>query len=251
MLKPLIILTTLALTACATQLGLRDKVDLHRQMFSQIVFAPDYDSRRKDYLRKWNSPLSIKLKDQTGKSIEKYKGTVEGQSSALEKITGLKISLATESNPANVTIQFDTLEGMQKRAASNSGYATAAQASISNSGCHAWIEKHSDHRITAARIFVIVDPSAESIQLLSGTLNSNEQLNEQLRVSQCLVKGLIKILGFVNPSDIITPSIFNSTRNLSRPTSLDLKFIKTLYNASLKPGMPRKQALQLVENLLQ
>jgi hypothetical protein len=65
------------------------------------------------------------------------------------------------------------------------------------------------------------------------------------------VKGLIQILGFVNPSDVITPSIFNSVRNLSQPTSLDLKIIRSLYDGSLKPGMPRREALQVAEKLLQ
>lgn len=220
-------------------------------MFSQVVFAPDYDSRRTDFLGKWGGPLSIKLKDQTGRSIDKYKATVKQQTEVLEKITGLKLSLATENNPANVTILFDSLGGMQKLATSNTGTAAGAKASISKSGCHAEIDKHSNHRITAARIFVIVDPSAESVQLMNGTLNAEVEKEEQLRVTQCLVKSLIQILGFVNASDVITPSIFNDARNLSHPTSVDLKIIKALYNTSLKPGMPRKQALAVVDNLLQ
>jgi hypothetical protein len=251
MFKPLIILLTLVLSACATQLGVRDKVDLRRQMFSQVVFAPDYDSRRTDYLRKWTSPLSVTLKDQNGKSIEKYKPTANGQISVLENMTGLKISLATENNPANVTIHFDTLAGMQKLATSSSGNAGAAKASISNTGCHAEIDKNSDHRITAGRIFITINPNAEIVKLMNGQLNTEEDRDENLRITQCLVKGLIQILGFVNSSDVITPSIFNSAQNLSRPTSLDLKIIKALYNSSLKPGMQRKQVLQVVENLLQ
>lgn len=251
MLKRIVILLALALTACATQLGVRDKVDLRRQMFSQIVFAPDYDSRRTDILAKWTGPLRIKLKDQNIGSIEKYKSIVNDQTEALGKITGLNFKLVTESNPANVTIQFDTLGGMQKLATSNAGSTAAAKASISASGCHAEIDKSSDHRITAARLFVVVNPDAESIQLLSGSYNTAEARNENTRITQCLVKGLIQILGFVNSSDVITPSIFNSSRNLSRPTSLDLKIIQTLYDPSLKPGMTRKLVLQEVEKLLQ
>ncbi len=250
MLKSAIILLTLALSACATQLGVRDKVDLRRQMFSQVVFAPDYDSRRTDYLGKWTGSLSIKLKDQGGKSIEKYKSRVIKQIEVLGNITGLKILLATENNPPNVTIKFYSLEEMQNLAALNTGDAAAAKASISKSGCHAEIDKNSDHRITGARIFVTVNPSAESVQLMNGTLNAEVAKEEELKVTQCLVKSLIQILGFVNASDVITPSIFNDARNLSYPTSVDLKIIKALYNASLKPGMPRKQALTVVEDLL-
>ena len=251
MLKSLIILLTLALTACATQLGVRDKADLRRQMFSQVVFAPDYDSRRTDFLAKWTNPLGITFKDQNTESIEKYKSTVKNQTDALAKTTGLNIRLVTESNPANVTIHFDTLGGMQKLATSNAGNAAAAKASISASGCHAEIDRSADHRITAARIFVTVNPDAKSVQLLSGSYNTEEARNENIRITQCLVKSLIQILGFVNSSDVITPSIFNSVRNLSHPTSLDLKIIQALYHNSLKPGMPRREALKAAERLLQ
>lgn len=250
MWKPLIILLPLALTACATQLGVRDKVDLRRQMFSQVVFAPDFDSRRSDFLAKWTSPISIKLKDQNTGSIEKYKSIIQNQTGALAKTTGLNIKLVTQSNPANVTIHFDTLSGMQKLATSNAGNAAAAKTSISASGCHAEIDKNSDYRITAARIFVLVNPDAEAVQLLSGSYNTAEARNENFRITQCLVKGIIQILGFVNSSDVITPSIFNTVRNLSRPTSLDIKIIQALYHNSLKPGMTRREALLAAERLL-
>ena len=251
MLKPVVTLLALALTACATQLGVRDDGDLRRQMFSQVVFAPDYDSRRSDFLAKWTVPLRIKLRDQNTESIGKYTSTVKKQTEALVKMSGLDIKVVSESSPANVIIQFDTLGGMQKLATSNTGNAAAAKASISAAGCHAEIVKNTGHTITAARIFVVVNPDAKSVQLLSGSYNTAEAKNEKTRVTQCLVKGLIQILGFVNPSDVITPSIFNSVRNLSQPTSLDLKIIKALYDSSLKPGMPRREALQVAEKLLQ
>lgn len=250
MLKSAILLLTLALSACATQLGVRDRADLHRQMFSQIVFAPDYDSRRADYLGKWRGPLSIKLKDRDGKSIEKYKPAVKEQAEVLGKLTGLKIALATENNPPNVTIEFYSLEDMQQLAASNAKSAAAAKASVANAGCYGGIDKNSDHRITAARVFIIINPDAESVKLLNGTFNEQAEREENLKITTCLVKGLIQVLGFVNRSDVITPSIFNSVRNLSRPTNLDLKFIKALYSSSLKPGMSRKQALSAVDDLL-
>lgn len=245
MQKLIVISISLVLAACATQLGIKEKVDLRRQMFSQVVFAPDFDSRRKDFLAKWTSPPRIKLEDRNTKSIDNYKSIVTGQAKALEKPTGLKISLATEAKAANVTITFDILAGIQKMTRSSVG-----KTNITNTGCHAEINKSSDHRITAARIFVVVNPDAESIQLMNGTLNAEEEANEKTRITQCLVKGLLQALGFVNSSDVITPSIFNTSRNLSRPTSLDLRLIRTLYDPSLTAGMPRRVALQAAEPLL-
>jgi hypothetical protein len=245
MQKLIVILISLVLAACATQLGIKDKVDLRRQMFSQVVFAPDFDSRRKDYLAKWTSPPRIKLEDHNTRSIDKYKYIVTGQAKALEKSTGLKISLATETNPANVTITFDILARIQKLTRSSVG-----KSNITNTGCHTEIDKSSDHRITAARILVVINPDAESIQLMNGTLNAEEEVNEKARITQCLVKGLLQTLGFVNSSDVITPSIFNTVRNLLHPTSLDLRLIRTLYDPSLTAGMPRRLALQAAEPLL-
>lgn len=245
MQKLIVILISLVLAACATQLGIKEKVDSRRQMFSQVVFAPDFDSRRKDYLAKWTSPPRIKLEDHNTRVNSKYKSIVTDQAQALEKPTGLKISLATETNPANITINFDLLAGLQKLTRSSVG-----KSNITNTGCHAEIDKSSDHRITAARIFVVVNPGARSIKLMNGTLNAEEEENETARITQCLVKGMLQALGFVNSSDVITPSIFNTARNLSRPTSLDLRLIRTLYDPSLTAGMPRRVALQAAEPLL-
>ena len=246
MLRISALLLSLTLVACATQLGVREKSDLRRQMFSQIVFAPDYDSRRADFLAKWASPLRISLKDRDSESIDKYKSTVITQIGILARITGLDLALATENNPANITIHFDTSDGLQKLARTST-----AKAEIAASGCSASISKDASHRITTARLLILINPDAQEINLMSGTLNSALARNEINRFTHCLIKGLIQILGFVNPSDVITPSIFNSSKNLSHPTSVDLKMIKTLYDASLKPGMPRREALLAAEKLLQ
>jgi hypothetical protein len=235
MLKRIVILLALALSACATQLGIRDKVDLRRQMFTQIVFAPDYDSRRKDFLAKWTSPLRITLKGDKTETFEQAKSrksTVKQKAKALAALTGLDIAVVGENTPPNVTIFFAAIENMGELAGSRISNLERVQTRLLATGCHFTIEKDSGSRITGATIFIRTGDD-----VITGT--------------SCLSQDLTSILGLSNNSELIQPSIFNANAQLRQPTTLDLQFIRALYAPALKAGMPRKQVLQELEKLLQ
>lgn len=234
MLKRIVILLALALTSCATQLGIRDKVDLRRQMFSQIVFAPDYDSRRKDFLAKWTKPLRITLKgDKTElqKEAESRKELVKDQAKALAALTGLDIKVVGGNQASNVTIIFAEIENMAEVAGSRIRNRDLLQTSLLATGCHFTIDKDSGSRITGATIFIRIG-------------------EDVITHTSCLSHDLTYILGLSNNSELIQPSIFNAKAQLSQPTTLDQQFIRALYAPTLKAGMPRKQVLHELEKLL-
>ncbi len=241
MLKPIVPLLALALTACATQLGVRDKADLRRQMFSQVVFAPDYDSRRLDFLAKWTSPLRIAIK---GKDGAAHKGSVTAQAKTLEDLTGLDITVVGESKPANVTIYFAQEGAMEALAGSRIRNLERMQANLLATGCHFTIDKDSNHRITGATIFIRTEKKITIVTIATGSSSTTT-------IKPCLSQYLTRILGFSNISEVIQPSIFNANAQLKQPTALDLKFIRALYAPALKPGMPRREALLSAEELLQ
>jgi hypothetical protein len=245
MWKLLTALLTLALAGCATQLGMRNTADQRVTMFSQVVFAPDYDSRRVDYLAKWTGPVNIHLEDRDSVFVKKYKSIVNSQVGVLKKLTSLQISVVTPSNPANVTIYFDTQAGINQYVKAHARNLTAAQAALDSAGCYSEVDTGGDHQITAARIFVHAEKDAG--YNLSGPNNVASETNAatRLRVKRCLTLETVRILGFRNPSDVLTPSIFNSDRYLEQTTILDLKLIRTLYQPELKAGMPRADALRL------
>lgn len=240
MLKPNIILLALSLTACATQLGVRDRSDLRRQMFSQVVFAPDFDSRRQDYLAKWDSPLLINIKGKDGKF---HTGTVSSRAKTLADLTGLDIAVVGEKKPANITVYFGREGKMAALAGSRIRSVSRMQASLLATGCHFNISKDSNHRITGAALFVRSELIAKPISIGSSAPTPT--------IKPCLGQALTRILGFTNISEVIQPSIFNADAQLTQPTSLDLKFIRALYAPSLKPGMPRGKALLEAEKFLQ
>lgn len=250
MAKVLTALIALLLAGCATQIGQRNTADQRLTMFSQIVFAPDYDSRRQEYLSKWVSPLKVALRDRDTYFVEKYRGTVQTQIDAIPRLTGLSAKLVADSPVANVTIFFDSLSGLLQYAKT---YAREKSAStnIQATGCHSEIDRSANHEITAARIFIRAE--REVTGMLSTANNAAKEANEanRVRIDRCIALEMIRILGFRNASDIVTPSIFNSTRNIDKTTVLDLKFIRTLYQPQLRPGMPRTAALQVAETHLQ
>ncbi|MHA1165231.1 MAG: DUF2927 domain-containing protein [Alphaproteobacteria bacterium] len=240
MLKPIVILLALSLTACATQLGVRDKTDLRRQMFSQIVFAPDFDSRRKDFLAKWASPLRITIKGEDGKF---HKGAVSSRAETLAELTGLDITVVGDNKGANITVYFAREGDMAALAGSRIRNAQRMQANLLATGCHFTINKEANHRITGAALFIRTEQIIRTITIRSRTPAPT--------IKPCLGQTLTRVLGFANVSEVIQPSIFNADAQLRQPTSLDLKFIRALYAPTLKPGMPRREALLEVEKFLQ
>ena len=229
MFRPFIILFTLLLGACATQFGLRDNSEKQLTMFSQVVFAPDYDSRRTDYLAKWASPLRINL---LGDDAEDQRTPVKSQAQALSKLTGLDIALASADKPANVTIYFATPEKMNELASAVMRDRPSISSVLNTNGCASYYDKDAGNRITSARVFV---HTGEKV----ATVNS------------CISQQMTHILGMPNKSDLIQPSIFNAGAQLLQMTTLDLKMVRALYAPTLKPGMPRRDALLIADELLQ
>jgi len=250
MSKHLAVLFALVLTGCATQIGARNTSDQRLTMFSQIVFAPDYDSRRTEYLAKWTSPINITLKDRDTFFIEKYKGLVNMQIESLDDLTGLPIKQVTESKPSNVTIYFDNLSGIKQYA---QAYARekSAGSNIDAKGCHSEIDRNARHQITKARIFIRAERDvAGTLSTPSNPAREANQANSE-SITRCISLEMLRILGLRNASDIVTPSIFNSTRYLEKTTVLDIKFVRTLYQPALKTGMPRRDALKIADTYLQ
>ena len=250
MWKFLTALFALVLSGCATQIGMRNTADQRLTMFSQIVFSPDYDSRRTEYLAKWAHPLRVTLRDRDTYFVENYRGTIKSQLESITKLTGLTTKIVSENANANVTIFFDTLTGI-KEYASTYARQKSAPANIETTGCHSEVDRNGQHEIQAARVFIRAERKiAGMLSTANNAINEANAANK-LRVERCIALEMIRILGLRNASDIITPSIFNSTRNIDKTTVLDLKFIRTLYEPRLNAGMPRKTALQFADELLQ
>lgn len=230
MFKPLISISlfALVLAACATQFGLRDASEKRLTMFSQVVFAPDYDSRRTDYLAKWTSPLRINL---VGENAEAQREPVKSQAEALSKLTGLDIAVVSESKPSNVTIYFTTAEKMDELAGAAMENRSSIKSALLTNGCASYYDKDAGYRITRARIFV---HTGEDVTTLKS----------------CISQQMTHILGMPNNSDLIQPSIFNAGVQLRQMTTLDLKIVRTLYTPTLIPGMPRREALLIADEYL-
>lgn len=243
-------LLAVLLTGCATQIGARNTADQRLTMFSQIVFAADYDSRRTEYLAKWQGPIKMTLKDRDTYFVELYKSLVSNQAKYLDELTGLEMKLVTESQPANVTIYFDSFDGIKEYARAYARDKSAA-ANIDRAGCHSEVDRSASHAIIKARIFVRAEREVGGTLSTPSNQATEANRDNNDRINRCISLEMIRILGLRNASDIVTPSIFNSTRYLEKTTVLDLKFIRTLYQPDLKVGMTRRDALQVADVHLQ
>lgn len=227
--KLLASLLVLTLAACATQLGTRNSTDQRLTMFSQIVFATDYDSRRTDFLAKWTGPLHITLK---GDGAESQKGAVGAQATALANLTGMEIGVVSDSKPSNVTVFVDTVDKLPALAGAKVGNAEELRNKLLATGCHSYFEKDAGHRITGAAVFIRTGDDVTTVR-------------------RCIAEKLTRILGLANESDLIQPSIFNTNNQLLQLTTLDLKIVRALAAPQLKPGMARREALAAVQGYLQ
>jgi hypothetical protein len=108
---------------------------------------------------------------------------------------------------------------------------------------------YEDHGITRyACIYVIGADDAGQIK--RAMLIINPDLPSITNV--CILQGTLHVFGLRRPlpgSIVATPSALKSMNSENNLTDLDLRLIRTLYSAQLRPGMPSSAVLRIVEDM--
>lgn len=68
---------------------------------------------------------------------------------------------------------------------------------------------------------------------------------------KCVVEELTQVMGLINDSTLVNPSIFNDDDRYKELTLHDRWLLRMLYNPEIKPGMDAKTAVELSRKFLQ
>lgn len=172
------------------------------------------DSNR---VRKWRAPIRVWIEHQVG-DHELHEELVRLHLEDLARITGHSIAHTQDKARANVILIFGRFENMQRLAREFMG--TDAVEALHGSLCLANIRTDKDQVIQRASVIIPVGQARMHGKLVS-----------------CVVEELTQILGLVNDSEAVYPSIFNDKTPNDLLTGLDVILLKLLYSPGVMPGM--------------
>lgn len=221
----------LAAAACAGRidhLGNDQLVD----HFETVAFGREF-SERSDHLIKWTQPVRIWI---VGDDIaERHMGRIEFHVAELASLTGHPISivarteaLAGDNPDANVLMlvaprsQFQpTLRQVMK----DDAQADRLARLMTGNACIGSVFPEPETGLIKAAVVLI--PNGEYTDLL---------------MRACIVEEMTQMLGLLNDSDEIKPSIFNDHSRYIDLTEHDRLLLRVLYAPELEPGMGPEEA---------
>lgn len=198
--------------------------------FIEIALKNEFDADT-GQIRKWTSPVNVWLDHRVGEQ-NLHTRLVTLQLNELSRITGHPISLVSSKNQANVVVIFTRFEDMAELSQQliNS---KAAGSLREGTLCVFKIQADKNQAIHHATIIIPVDQAQMSGQLVS-----------------CIVEELTQVLGLVNDSEKVYPSIFNDKTPNALLTGLDYLLLRILYDSRLKPGMHTEEVKVIVRNII-
>jgi len=105
---------------------------------------------------------------------------------------------------------------------------------LNSAVCFATFYLQSDSSIRKAVIVIPVDRARAKAKLPS-----------------CIVEELTQILGLINDSDKVFPSIFNDNSIDEELSPHDIRLLELLYHPRVKAGMSRDQVIPIIRELSQ
>ena len=201
--------------------------------FELSVFRSDY--RGPDFLpnskiSKWTSPIHVRL---NGEESERLKGHVAGTLVELSRLTDLPMRMVQESDgaTANVDLFVEYLENIESL--------YRAQ----------WLGPYME--------------TNRKWGLCSGTAATNKEKEifysiiifrkrlSDLMKRGCVIEEFTQSLGLYADSEIIETSVMNEKVRFTDFLPLNDKImVRTLYDARLKPGMTRAEAMPIVRQII-
>ena len=197
--------------------------------FSEIALKNEYgpDDGR---IKKWHSPVNIWVEHQVGDQ-QLHEKLLRWHIEHLVEITNHPIQLVKSPEKANVRFVFTHFEKMQKTARQQLG--KNADSVLYSTLCLAQVNKDANYQIRHAQILIPVDQARMHGKLIS-----------------CIVEEMTQIMGLVNDSEKVFPSIFNDRTPNELLSGLDYLLLKILYDPKLHAGMSRDQVLTISKEII-
>lgn len=185
-------------------------------------------------LNKWQQPIRYQVIDRTGDE-QLHQRMVAAQMLHLASITGLDIRLAEQPDTSNLRIIFASEQDLDHDLMQDFGLSNKAfrQQIIHDSVCLARVKASKNGEIEAAGVIIPVDRARAHGKLMS-----------------CVVEELTQVLGLVNDSAKVFPSIFNDRSFNDFLSGLDYILLKLLYEPSIRAGMNQAELQQQLKQIL-
>ncbi|MFQ3322991.1 MAG: hypothetical protein ACI90U_000807 [Pseudomonadales bacterium] len=200
--------------------------------FVKIALHQEYNTNAKlDMIRKWRQPIRAYVHSVIGNS-ELQKEMVAVQLNHLSSITGHRAGFVKGVKKANLIVIFMLKKDMKDSIKSLGLYDSGSDEVLKNSACIANIKADGKGEIVSAVIHIPVD----------STRSSGVFLN-------CVVEEITQVMGLLNDSADVYPSIFNDQSTDSYLSGLDYVLLKLLYHPKIKPGMREDKVRAIVSEI--
>ncbi|MTI64131.1 DUF2927 domain-containing protein [Methylophaga sp.] len=230
-LPSLFLFTALTTSALAEQAHWK-KADYISDSFIEITLDREHGGHH-GKLSKWLSPIRYLIDDRTADEAL-HQRMVSQHLHHLSAITGLDIKPSTHPQKTNLRIIFGSEKDLDQALLQDLGLNNKQfrQQIIHDSVCVARVMASPQGEIKAASVLIPVDRARAHGKLMS-----------------CVVEELTQVLGLVNDSSRVYPSIFNDRSFNDFLSGLDYVLLKLLYEPAIKAGMDQvslRQQLKLI-----
>jgi hypothetical protein len=210
------------------------QTDYIENSFYTIALEREHSPNSPATLSKWHSPILFYIDDRTeDKSL--HSRMVNQHMQHLATISGLSVNPTNQLAKANLRIIFSGETTLDRDLSRDLGInnPNLHQQLLTDSVCLGRLTVADDGYIKDATVLIPVDRARAHGKLMA-----------------CVVEELTQVLGLVNDSTAVYPSIFNDRSFNDFLSGLDYLLLKLLYHPDLKAGMNKQQLQPLVANIL-
>lgn len=206
-------------------------VSLERS-FELIALQNEYGTKRWMPVRKWVKPVAIYLDSRAGLKEVQLQLTQEHIAN-LGRITGHEIYLEPQKKNANLLLVFEReslLKALVKELLPDQTYTDEF---LNTNICFGNINVNRDHEISKAVVIIPTD-----------------RARAYGKLPACIVEELTQVMGLVNDSVDVYPSIFNDKSIDDELSQHDIRLLQILYHENIKAGMQRAEVMPIVKELI-
>jgi hypothetical protein len=200
--------------------------------FELIALQNEYGPKRWSPVRKWVKPVAIFLDSRAGLKDVQLLLTQEHIAN-LSKITGHRIYLEHRKKNANLILVFEReslLQPLVKELLPDQNFTDEF---LNTNVCFGNFNVNRDYEISKAVVIIPTD-----------------RARAHGKLPACIVEELTQVMGLVNDSVEVYPSIFNDKSIDDELSKHDIRLLKILYNQKIKAGMQRTEVMPIVRELI-
>lgn len=190
--------------------------ELLARQFERIAFSSEFGGEyRAGRLIRWQGPIRVRL---AGHYPDRFKIEVERQLAELRQLSGLAIEFAEasgEAAPAQMTVEFSNSRG---------GTTFDPEAP-----CRTLIWETG---YVIRRVQIYIAPYPDEVR------------------RHCIAEELTQALGLADDSRLVRDSIFNDASSRQRIAPWDALMVRILYDARLRSGMHKTEAMPIVRRII-